>query len=366
MMIKNNILSTGKRKLLLLCASLFIVQNLNAESTICFKNDWTKPSIIESTPLDGGECKSKFSLYQMQKKGWFIKDIKIKTAKNGLNYIYVLTNEDPINIKKWQKNINVKIEKINLKQSSISINDVNDETATINVGNLKIGQSGIINHTYSDGKKLIVSSAFVIESNTNTSKIKFLPFLDLKQNALPTSNRKASNGDEFVLNYLYDFSLLIAPNNESFKLVRHKFKESTFVHSDLFAAFLKYIHKPLPTKEMIQDFALSQNMGTIFMIIESHVYILDSRTFAILDKKPLKTFVISEQMPFYTRVEKIETSLFTQDYFQWLKLAKKYVTPDESKTEDEILYGDIKVNKKSNKIKSIHTYTKYYKKLLGV
>ena len=366
MMIKNKIFSTGKTKLLILCASLLIVQNLNAKSTTCFKKDWTKPSEIESTPLDGGECKSDFSLYQMQKKGWFIKDIKIQTAKNGLNYIYVLTNEDPINIKKWQKNTNVKIEKINLKQSAITINNVIDDMATINVGNLKIGQSGIVNHTYNDGKKLIVASAFVIESNKNRSKIKFLPFLDLQQNALPTSNRKASNGDEFILNYLYNFSLLITPNNDSFRLVRNKFKESTFLHSDLFGSFLKYIHKPLPTKEMIQDFALSQNMGTIFMVIESNVYILDSRTFAILDKKILSPFSTTAQMPFYTRVEKIETNLLTQDYFRWYELAKKYLTPDDDKSEEEILYGNLEKNKKSDTMNSMHEYTNYYKKLLGV
>ena len=356
----------SKTKLLLICACLFMVQNLSAKTTTCYKKEWTKPSKIESTALDGGECNGKFSLYEMQNKGWFIKDIKIVVANNGLNYAYLLTDVDPINLKKWNKKNKIKVEKINLKQSSFIINDIKDGTAVINVGSLKIGQSGLVNHTYKDGNKLIVSSAFVIESNKNSSKIKFLPFLDLKQNALPTSDRKPENKDEFVLNYLYDFSLLLTPNNNSFKLVRNKFRNSTFLHSDLFAAFLKFIHKPLPTKEMIQDFALSQNMGTIFIVIESDLYILDTRTFAVLDKKQITVYDKSEQMPFYTRVEKIDTNLLTMDYTNWIDIAKKYLSL-EDKTEEEILYGDIVIEgEKDGSVIQNKEYTKYYKKLLGV
>jgi len=365
---KSNTIFTIKTKFLLLCASIFLSQSLSAKSTVCYKKEWTKPSSIESIALDGGECDGKLSLYQMQNKGWFIEDIKIKSGNKGLNYTYVLTDIDPINIQKLIKNKKNWIKEANLTQSFVLINNVKDNTATIAIGNLKIGQSGIVNHTYEDGHKLVVSSAFVTSSNENSSTIKFLPFLDLKQNALPTANRKALNGDEFVLNYLYDFSLLIAPNNDSFKSVRNSFKSNTFMHSDMFGAFLKYIHRPLPTKEIIKDYALAQNMGTIFIVIESTVYILDSRTLAILDKKQISNFIGENQMPFYTRVEKIEASIFDADVSKWLEIAKKYTNkflgPD-TRTEEEILYEDFKSS--DNKAEdSKENYTEYYKKLLGV
>lgn len=365
MMKRNKFMFMSKTKLLLLCTSIFLTQNLSAKMTTCQKNNWDKPSIIESTPLDGGECNGKFSLYQMQSKGWFIKDIKIKTAGDVLSYTYTLTDVDPVNIKKYLKNRKIKVEKINLNQTSTVIGNMTAETATINIGNLKIGQSGIINHTYKDGNKLIVSSAFVIESNANSSKIKFLPFLDLKQNALPTSNRKVENGDEFVLNYLYDFSLLIAPNNSSFKFVRNAFKQSTFLHPDMFATFLKIIYQPLPTKEMIQDFALSQNMGTVFIVLESTVYIFDSRTFALLDKKQITNNSIDEEVPFYTRVEDIESSLFTGDYLKWYELASKYFV-DDKRSEEEVLYEDLEIKGDKEGTIATRAYTNYYKKLLGV
>lgn len=361
----SKILFTKKSKLLLLCASILLTQSLSAKTTSCYKKEWTKPSTIENTQLDGGICAGDFSLNQMKKKGWFVKDIKIKTSGSGLDYTYILTDINPISIRKDQIANNMKLQKIDLKQTFLSVNQVTSETAIINIGNLKIGQSGIIEHTYKDGKKIIVSSAYVIDSNSNTSKVKFIPFLDLKQNAIPTSNRKVENGDKFLLNYLYDFSLLIAPNNASFKQVRKSFRNNTFLHSDVFAAYLKFIYRPLPTKEIIQDYALAQNMGTLFFVLESNLYVVDTRTFAILDKRPLKYVSDEKQMPFYTRVEGIKDSLLTkdfiQDYSKWLELAKKYIS--ETRTEDEIIYGDLATDKsKDPKL----DYTEYYKKLLGV
>ncbi len=357
-----NIMITKKIKLLLICLSIFMTQSLFAQTTICHKKEWTKPSTIEHISLDGGKCEGQYSLNQMKKKGWFVKDIKINTSGQGLDYIYYLTDINPIDIKKDQVANNMRLEKIDLHQTLLKVTQVTQDTAIINMGNLKIGQSGIIEHTYKDGNQIIVSSAYVMESNKSTSKIKFIPFLDLKQNAIPTSNRTVENGDKFLLNYLYDFSLLITPNNASFKLVRKKFRDNAFLHSDVFGAYLKFIYRPLPTKEIIQDFALSQNMGTVFIVLESNLYVVDTRTFTILDKRPLKYISGEKQMPFYTRVEEIKTSLLTEDYTKWIELAKKYLG-DDPRTEDEIIYGDLATDKvKDPKL----DYTQYYKKLLGV
>ncbi len=359
---RTNIIFTKKIKLLLIWLAIFMTQSLFAQTTICHKKEWTEPSTIEHITLDGGKCEGQYSLNQMKKKGWFVKDIKINTSGQGLDYIYYLTDINPIDIKKDQVANNMRLEKIDLHQTLLKVTQVTQDTATINMGNLKIGQSGIIEHTYEDGNQIIVSSAYVIESNQSTSKIKFIPFLDLKQNAIPTSNRTVENGDKFLLNYLYDFSLLITPNNESFKLVRKKFRNNAFLHSDVFGSYLKFIYRPLPTKEIIQDFALSQNMGTVFIVLESNLYVLDTRTFTILDKRALKYVEGEKQMPFYTRVEGIKHSIFTEDYTKWIRLAKKYLG-DDKRSEDEIIYGDLSTEKtKDPKL----DYTQYYKKLLGV
>ena len=45
---------------------------------------------IESTPLDGGICNSKFSVNDMKAKGWSVDDIKISQTATGMNFIYIL------------------------------------------------------------------------------------------------------------------------------------------------------------------------------------------------------------------------------------------------------------------------------------
>jgi len=129
----------------------------------------------------------------------------------------------------------------------------------------------------------------------------------------------------------------------------------------LFGAFLKVNYQPNPSKELIQEYALSQNMGTIFFVIDSSVYIVDTRTFVILDKQFVSYISGDEQLPFYTRVEKIESSIFDTEWFSFSFIQD--IFGDDERTEDEKLYGDLaEDSKKDNK----SNYTSYYKKLLGV
>jgi len=75
----------------LLCTSL-----VTASTTMCFKKDHMDPSNIESTPLDGGECKGMFSVENMKKQGYTIDDIKITVGGGGMNYMYVFTKKNVI------------------------------------------------------------------------------------------------------------------------------------------------------------------------------------------------------------------------------------------------------------------------------
>lgn len=57
-----------------------------AQTTMCFKENHTNLATLETTALDGGECKSQYSLTDMKNNGWRVDDIKI----NNSNYIYIL------------------------------------------------------------------------------------------------------------------------------------------------------------------------------------------------------------------------------------------------------------------------------------
>jgi hypothetical protein len=329
-------------KLLLSATTTLLLANIaNAQTTICYKNNLDKPSAIESALLEGGECNGQFNINEMKAKGWNVVDIKVESKKDLLNYTYILSD------KKVNKNAQVvkstedtvataSSNSFSIKPIGMKIEDIKDNKTTVSVGNLIVGQSGIVVHVYDNTKRMIVSNAKVIETNANESTIEFFPFDDLKQDAIPTAKRTVEVNDILVLNYMYPASLLIAPTQDTFQIVRSNFKYNNFLHSDIFATKLKIDNEPYPTKEIIQKFAIEQNLGTVFIVVDNKVNIVDTKTFKILTSYPINYSDENTTMPFYTRVEKIEESPLSMSF---------------------TLFGDS--DSKSN-------YEKYYKKVLGL
>lgn len=315
-------------KLLLAGVSSCLLSSLAfAQDTTCYKNNVEKPSLIEDISLDGGICNGKFSLNQMKNNGWDVLDIKINSSQNKFNYTYYFTKNTNTNKKADNVLLKTSIiepattatnKEFSIKPMGLKITNIENNKSVIPMGNLIIGQTGIIIHIFDNDRRLIVSNAKVISSDSNSSVVEFFGFDDLKQNAIPTSNRVVSNNDILILNYMYNSSLLITPTLDAFQNVRDNFKLNNFVHSDIFAAKLKVDHIPYPTKQDIQKFAIEQNLGTIFMVIENKVFIIDTKTFTILASYVVNYENNAEvKMPFYTRVEDIEDSFFHFSFFNF-------------------------------------------------
>lgn len=327
-------------KILLAVGSTCLVSNLAfGQETICYVNEVEKPSLVENLPLNGDICDNKLSVNQMKNSGWDILDIKITTMQNKFNYSYYFikneNNTSKVNNNLAKSNYSTNTN-FSVKPIGVKVENIENNKTTIKIGNLMIGQTGIVVHIFNNDKKLIVSNAKVISSNSDSSIVEFFKFEDLKQDAVPTSKRIVEKGDVLVLNYMYNSSLLITPTLESFQAVRENFKLNNFVHSDVFAAKLKIEHNPYPTKEDIQNFAIEQNLGTIFMVIENKVFIIDTKTFTILESYMIDYQKNEEIKPFYTRIEEIEETIFSWSYFDFFS------------------------NKKDM------SYTEYYKKILGI
>lgn len=352
------------KTLLAIFALIFGSQGLNAKTTLCYKNEWTTPSTIETVKLDGGECAGKYSFKDMQKNGWNLEDITITNGEKGFNYSYLLSDESVIKVdnSKYQKKST-----LDTKPKVAKLQNLSENIATINIGNLKIGQSGVVQHIFKNMKSILVANAYVISSNENSSEVKLVPFLGLKQNALPTSNRKAAEGDFVILNYLYDKSLIIAPSQDSFTEVRSKYPDNDFLHSDLFAAELKYEGDPLPSKKSIQEYTSAQNIGTIFFVIGNKVYITDAKTFAILDSDTVLFNNLDDaKTPFYTRIDNIEKNIVKKvtDYKDWEVPGVGSLFDENKKSEEEILLEDY-IEAEEIKVKD-NTYSNHYKEILGL
>ncbi|MCI0500678.1 MAG: cytochrome c [Epsilonproteobacteria bacterium] len=76
--------------------ALALTTSLFADATMCYKENYTTPSKIETVSLDGGECNGKYSALDMKKNGWNIKDITTTKGEQGLNYTYVFSKADVI------------------------------------------------------------------------------------------------------------------------------------------------------------------------------------------------------------------------------------------------------------------------------
>jgi len=76
---------------------LFTTIALNAQTTMCFKENHLSMTTIETTNLDGGLCKSSKNVQDMKNEGWSVDDIKIEKSTNGNNYIYIF-KKDQINL----------------------------------------------------------------------------------------------------------------------------------------------------------------------------------------------------------------------------------------------------------------------------
>lgn len=304
----------------------FIYLNLSAQITICYKENLTDTENIEDIKLDGGECKGIYSLNEMQSKGWKINDSFVSNESNK----YVITYSLSIDDAKKQK-VTKATKSINLQTSKSTLTNVDEEFATIDIGNLAIGQSGVVVHQFKDKHTMILAYGVVIESNTKSSKIEFIYNKILEQDAIPTTNLKPANGDTFILNHLYDIALLITPNFEINNKIQKAFYKMTFISEDVFAGYLKLQENPIPTLDTFQDFAKINNIGLVLVVVNKKLLLID-----MLSKKRIYTLDVSyndtsTSLPFFTNVEGITTGTF--DFF---------------------------------KDDSIEDYHKYYTKLLGL
>lgn len=76
-----------------------------AQTTMCFKNNWSDPATIETQKFLGGVCDGKKSISEMKKEGWSIDDIKISSSDEGMNFIYILKKQETKTKKSESKNL---------------------------------------------------------------------------------------------------------------------------------------------------------------------------------------------------------------------------------------------------------------------
>ena len=168
------------------------------------------------------------------------------------------------------------------------------------------GSSGVVMHRFDNLQSSIIARAVVTQKGGGFAKVRFEVFDALEQKALPLPGILPKSGDELVLNYLYDRSLIVAPNKEIYSEVVGAFKGVTFIHPDIVGAYLSYEYKPNPSRDDFRKMCNQSAAGLIFIAMNNEAVFADCQSF-----EPLKRFqsgaVKYYQLPFYTRVKDIDT-----------------------------------------------------------
>jgi len=337
---------------------ILFLSTIFAQTTLCYKNDVLENTINKEVLLDGGECLSSYSKKDMIRDGWKLTSTNFAKKDGKYNHIFIFS-------KKNESNIRV-LPKLYYKKTYTKISQTTQKTARISLAYLKVGQSGAIVKKVGD-KYLIVSYATVINSNKEGSTIKFIDIDLLQQEALPTSTLTPSNGDTFVLNHLYNTSLLIVPNSKAKKMILQNYKKQNFLNEDFFASHLKLTNTPIPLKKDILEFCKKQQIGTIYMVVKNKLYILDALSFTIIDTIDIAVNDSKTQMPFYTKIEDIEGGLFNSNF--GLDTVMKFVS--KLNLYDPNYNSNEKTTQKVNKIEKIDpnakydNYNKHYLNMLG-
>ncbi len=296
----------------ILILSIVFISSVFAQTTLCYNENSKENTISKTLMLDGGECKGNQSILTMLEDGWKLEYSQVSKAQQNYKHLYIFKKKDiapPTKEEKLQARAQKQAKLLDLEQKETVINGVSNNSAKIKIGNLKIGQSGIIIHNY-ENDELIVGTATVTSSSASSSTISINKSVALTQNAIPTSTRTVQNGDTFVLNHMYNSSLLLTPNFEVSQEVKSIYPKQNFLNPDLFAAFLKIEKLPVPKPKDLRKFCQDNDIGTIFIAVNNRLFILDTNSFKILNEVKLNTISTQTQTPFFTKVTGISKSFW--------------------------------------------------------
>jgi hypothetical protein len=188
--------------------------------------------------------------------------------------------------------------------------DLQNNQAVVKIGKIDIGLSGFIVHKISKEHSVILKNAVVESFNpqTQTAILKLSDYDALKNNSLPNGKWSVEVGDTAVLAFGYTRGLLVAPNEEIYHRISKSVQNIQWIHPDLFATILSFNSHPTPLREDFTKFSIATSTGLIFIYLDKKVFTIDARSFKILAISDADLKQENIKLPFYTRVEKIETA----------------------------------------------------------
>ncbi len=174
-----------------------------------------------------------------------------------------------------------------------------------------VGASGIVMHAFDEKTSAIIARFDVIKKENGKATVRFEPFKMLAQGAFPDTKLKPAANDKVIVNYLYDRSLIIVPNQATFNEVSKSFPGMTWVHPDVVASYLAELYRPNPDRAIFQQACYQNTASLIFFAIKNKGYFVDCNNFNTLSMSDITASFAEPQLPFYSRIKNIDSSWFT-------------------------------------------------------
>lgn len=174
---------------------------------------------------------------------------------------------------------------------------------------IDIGMSGYVSHKISANHSIIIKSATVVDfdAQNKIAKIKLSNFDMLKNDNLPNMSLDVAIGDEAVFAFGYKKALLIAPNEDLYYSIT-KSSSVEWIHPDIFATELSISGHPTPLRQDFTTFSEDTSTGIIFIYLEKKIYTIDAQSFKILAINDAPLEQKNVVLPFYSRVEEIDSA----------------------------------------------------------
>ncbi|MDE5591441.1 MAG: plasminogen-binding N-terminal domain-containing protein [Helicobacter sp.] len=224
--------------------------------------------------------------------------------------------------------------------------------------NLKVGESGDIIRWFDKEHSGIVAKAAVVEIIGDRAKIAFEPFEGFKQKAFPTPVLMPMKDDEVIFRAFNDRAFLIAPSQDLYDRIQAVYPDITWIHPDLFAAYLMEVGHTAPVKADFRQICLQFATGVVYIVNLNEGQVLDCQTFSLIRRDYITGMVAQEDqvLPFYSRIGNANQNWFsyivndekTKDYYVYFEALLR----GEIRDEDATFFGRI-TNYFTQKIRDI-------------
>jgi len=186
------------------------------------------------------------------------------------------------------------------------------KTGQIKTARVEPGVSGFVIRRFADDHSAIIANAVVTayDDATGMLSIALTDYTGLRQNSLPKGNWKPRAGDDVILAFAYTRGVLIAPTREIYLKVTGQVKSVDWMHVDTLATYLSYRGHPTPLKEDLSGFCNVATTGLLFIYLEDSLFTLDCQSLGVLQISKGNLAYEHPQLPFYSRVEKIDANWF--------------------------------------------------------